>query len=416
MLTSIVRIALSAAILAYATGAQATGPRGPVGPQSLPACVGVAVAPGTSIQSAVNANPVNTKFCLSAGTYANQSVTPKSGNVFEGVPGTILDGKNTTLHAFSGNQPSVALRNMVVKGYTSSNRQDAAIDFRDALGWSLMYMDVSYNAHVGVLMKSNVSITYSYIHHNGSMGFGTDGSWTDPGRNIVFTDNRVSLNNYLDQGDCDECGGTKMWASNGAYVAWNEFAANHGPGVWLDFNNVGYVIEQNFVHNNLGPGIEIEISYQGAINNNAIWNNGVQSPGAWGNCVWFCPQILIAASGGVGAATIDVHHNNIITPSQFGDAINLIQQNRTNSDAPTPWLVRNVKVHNNGINVSKGGRVMGLTDFSGGNAMFQPSAGNLFSANIYTLGTNTSPFSWANGQGGKAFWQGKGMDLTGTFK
>ena len=41
---------------------------------------------------------------------------------------------------------------------------------------------------------------------------------------------------------------------------------------------------------------------------------------------------------------------------------------------------------------------------------------NRFDRNHYILGTNESPFLWSNKQGNKAFWQGQGMDLNGTFQ
>jgi hypothetical protein len=66
-----------------ATQAQtAVGPRGPVGPQASVTCTGIPLAAGANIQNAVNSKPAGTTFCLAAGTYTNQRVTPKSGDSF----------------------------------------------------------------------------------------------------------------------------------------------------------------------------------------------------------------------------------------------------------------------------------------------------------------------------------------------
>ena len=54
----------------------------------------VTIAPGQSIQAAVNSQPSGTTFVLKAGTYRNQSVVPKSGDVFIGEKGAVLDGGN----------------------------------------------------------------------------------------------------------------------------------------------------------------------------------------------------------------------------------------------------------------------------------------------------------------------------------
>src|SRR5688572_23730486 len=63
---------------------------------------GVEVNPGSSIQTAVNANPAGTVFILKAGTHVQQAIVPKAGNIFrgEGMATTILDGQNTTAMAF----------------------------------------------------------------------------------------------------------------------------------------------------------------------------------------------------------------------------------------------------------------------------------------------------------------------------
>lgn len=52
----------------------------------------VTLNPGDSIQAAVNANPAGTIFVLNAGEYRMQSVVPKQGNVFSGMPGAVLNG------------------------------------------------------------------------------------------------------------------------------------------------------------------------------------------------------------------------------------------------------------------------------------------------------------------------------------
>ena len=52
----------------------------------------VNVNPTNNIETIVNANAAGTTFVITAGTYRMQSVTPKSGDIFEGQPGAILNG------------------------------------------------------------------------------------------------------------------------------------------------------------------------------------------------------------------------------------------------------------------------------------------------------------------------------------
>ena len=79
------------------------------------------------------------------------------------------------------------------------------------------------------------------------------------------------------------------------------------------------------------------------------------------------------------------------------------------------YLIHDVWVHDNTIDLSAGGGFGGVTDFSGGQAMFT-SRNNKFDRNHYKLGSNKSPFQWNNSSGGQSFWQGQGMDPNGTFQ
>ena len=105
--------AFGAWLLAATMAGAACSPDAPTAPQDDPsspmaeadpnpvaAGSPVPISPGQSIQAAVNSNPTGTQFLLKAGTHANQRIVPKSGNVFLGEPGTILDGKNATSYAF----------------------------------------------------------------------------------------------------------------------------------------------------------------------------------------------------------------------------------------------------------------------------------------------------------------------------
>lgn len=404
--------ALLAALVAvlFSGVAMAAGPRAPVGPQALPACVGVPLSPGSNIQGAVNANPNGTKFCLGAGTYLQQRVVPKVGNTFEGAVGTILDGNHVTVRAFDGGAANVTLRNLVIQNY-KAGYQDAPVYTVNASGWKVLNTEIRYNAGVGILFKDDILLQYSFIHHNLEMGFGSDG-----GVGIVVSDNEIAFNNYLDTFDCDECGGSKMWATTGAVVSYNHSHDNHGPGLWSDFNNVGMLIERNLVENNWGPGVHYEISYDAIIRRNTVKGNGKPNWSRW-NCDWFfCSQILIAASGGVNGGLVEVLNNKVTTPGPYADAIGLIQQDRTSGqESMGPYKIKNVKVKGNDINVCAGGRVGGVQDL-GSNEMFTAAANNHFLKNTYTLCSNTSPFSWANSEGNAAFWKSHGMDQDGTFE
>jgi len=413
-----------AAVLCLGQVAQAQtekpGPRGPVGPQASIACKGVTIATGADIQAAVKANPAGTTFCLAAGTYTNQHVRPKAGDKFIGAVGTILDGGGKTNRAFVSTSATtnVTVQNLIVQNYIGGY-QVPAIDGQNAIGWRILNNEVRQNDGVGVAFAGSTLVQFNYIHHNLESGY-----VSNPGSGILLVDNEIAFNNYTDKYDCnDECGGGKLWATNGAVVNHNYSHDNHGPGLWDDFNNNAIAYSWNRIENNYGAGIHHEIGYNATIHDNVILNNGSKAmKGPTCNWLW-CAGISIAASGGVGdGGSIEIFNNTITPGSQYGNAIGLVQQNRSGSgEAGKPsmgaWHVQNVWVHDNTIDLSKGGNIGGVQD-ENNNGMFIASVhNNRFDLNHYILGTNTKgPFWWNNKEGNKAFWQSQGMDLNGTFQ
>ena len=61
-------------------------------PPLPPPVVGTLIAPGESIQAAVDAQPAGATFTLAAGIHRLQVVRPKDGNTFLGQPGAVLSG------------------------------------------------------------------------------------------------------------------------------------------------------------------------------------------------------------------------------------------------------------------------------------------------------------------------------------
>ena len=412
-----------AAVLGFSQIAHAqtaVGPRGPVGPQASVTCVGTQLAPGANIQSVVNSKPAGTTFCLAAGTYSNQHITPKAGDQFIGAVGAILDGGGTTNRAFVSTSATinVTVQNLIVQNYIGGY-QVPAIDGQNATGWRILNNEVRQNDGVGIAFAGSALVQFNFLHHNLEMGYGSN-----PGSGILIVDNEIAFNNYTNKYDCgDECGGGKLWATTGAVVDHNYSHDNHGPGMWDDFNNTDIVYSFNRIENNLLMGIHHEIGYSASIHDNVFLNNGASGkpPNMNPPCGWlWCAAISISASGGVGGGSIEIFNNTITTGSPSGNAIGLIQQNRAPSGdiqpSMGPWHVQNVWAHDNTIDLSKGGNIGGVQD-ENNNAMFIASVhNNRFDRNHYILGTNKSPFLWNNKQGNKAFWQGQGMDLNGTFQ
>src|SRR5712671_3841272 len=109
----------------------------------------VTLHPGDTIQSIVNANATNTTFIFSAGTYARQSVVPKTGDVFDGQSAATLDGGNQTTKAFGGTASNVTIKNLTIQRYNSA-LQNAAVDCASGNAWTVTNCLIQSNASVGV--------------------------------------------------------------------------------------------------------------------------------------------------------------------------------------------------------------------------------------------------------------------------
>ncbi|HMC54600.1 MAG TPA: Ig-like domain-containing protein, partial [Gemmatimonadaceae bacterium] len=230
---------------------------------SVPAGPTVTLKAGQSIQSAVNANPAGTVFVLTPGTYLNQRIVPKKGNVFYGQPGAVLDGANTTAYAFDiGGSPypdSVRIHGLTITRYMPEPYQGAIRATPGGRGvgprgWVVDSNEVSYNKTEALLAPMYGRVTGNYIHHNGQEGIGgnPDG--------VLIDNNEVAFNNYeklYSMGD--EAGGIKLAVGTGNTVRNNYVHDNWGAGIWFDIDMSQSLVEGNRVENNADAGIFYEI-------------------------------------------------------------------------------------------------------------------------------------------------------------
>jgi parallel beta-helix repeat protein len=419
------RIALSAPILLAACETSGTLTTADADPPTMSsrqhrtsspgAQSGVAVFPGQSIQAAVDANPAGTMFLIKAGIHRRQMVLPKAGDVFVGEAGTVMDGEKVVQYAFrssAGKPDNVTIRGIRITRYAPP-LQLAMIEgafYGNAgeltSGWVVENCEIDNSTNVGIKPGSNWIVRNNNIHHNGRLGLGSGGS------NTLIESNEIAWN-WL-PGITDpvvEAGGSKFSRTTSLVLRNNYVHDNRGPGLWLDIDNDGFLIEGNRIEDN-GTGIEIEISYAGIIRNNTIKRSGRAN---WG----FGSAIGIEASGGRG---IEVVGNVIeIGPRALdggvGNGVILMQQNR-GTGTLGPRLTQNVSVHDNTVTYSGTGPsiIAGAVQDMRSMAIFS-SRNNRFEHNSYTLtGAKGNPFSWNNGYLTDAQWRSLGNDDTGTFR
>lgn len=412
---AVARVATTGLVTALTTGsativATSEGKSGSAGVTVTASVAGVPVFPGQSIQAAVNANPTGTTFIIKTGTHTQQSVVPKSGNVFHGEPGAVLDGQNVTQHAFRpGSAPfpsNVTIRGLKVTRYNSPQQSGAIqagghAQIDGSSGWVIENNEVSYNYDTGIRIGNSTLIRNNNIHHNRRINL------AGVGNNTVIENNDISYGNHLRAHNINfEAGGTKFTNTNGLLIRNNNLYNNVGVAVHMDLNNINTVIEGNQVRNNDSEGIAIEVSYKTTIRNNIVTGNGFNDPLNRYTWLW---------NAGIGVhASPDVEiYGNTVSGNYNG--ITATQQDRSAEPAVYgPHILQNLYVHDNTVTMQSG--QTGAVQDWGGTAVFT-SRNNRWVNNRYILtGNGAYPFHWMNGSGRtEAQWRAYGMDVNGSF-
>jgi parallel beta-helix repeat protein len=236
----------------------------------------VSIEPGRSIQSVVDRYPVSTTFCIRDGVhYLTASITPKSGDVFVGEYGAILDGikwttRDDTQGAFRAHNQdidNVIIRNLVIRRMPQRGVHAYP---SGAERWTIDHNEIAENL-VGVVVPGGSLVDSNFIHHN--VGDPKSTVYVEQGggyqlyraNNVRFEGNEISFNSV----------NQKIVESNNVVFRGNFVHDNLGNGIWYDGDNVGSLIEDNQVDDNTGEGIFYEVSGRGVIRGNVVRRSGV---------------------------------------------------------------------------------------------------------------------------------------------
>ena len=441
----------------------------------------VTVRPGDNIQAVVAAHPPGTSFVITPGTYRLQSIRPKDGDTFTGQPGAILNGArildtfkqqgqywvadvtvnalnsyrgecdkqhpacmypedlfydskpltrveslsevapgqwfldynagkaytgsdpsghtveiSITPAAFWGSASNVTIQGLAIEKYASIAGK-GAINAMAALngygpvgkGWVVESNDIYFNHGLGVRASDGMTVRNNKIHDNGQMGVAGSGS------NILVQGNEVYGNNYAGYAFDWEAGGVKFAAYSTHVTLDNNYVHdNKGPGLHGDIGCDYFVFENNHTARNISSGIHWEISYHAIIRNNLIEDEGY-SP--LGTSFWYGGGILVSNS-----TDVDVYGNTV------KDCVNGIGGTETDRGADkktgVTYDLKNLYVHNNTITQQTGFAAGIVKSSKLDNSVFT-SWNNRFINNTYHLGSKTGKFfEWSNSPQTLAAW------------
>lgn len=192
--------------------------------------------------------------------------------------------------------------------------------------------DISYSGQLGIHNPGDGSLVEdNKIHHNNEQLF----CHVAPADCSVYdTDTDGRALKFTGKGGLTESGGMKIAGGKATVtVEGNEVYNNTGNGIWSDVETTSMRISNNRVHHNARRGIFYELSDDGEIFSNVLWENG-----------WVTPDHAAGAAIGLGnSSRVEVYDNTL---AWNADGILVLGADRKG----TSWdRVRDVYIHDNTI-------------------------------------------------------------------
>ena len=304
---------------------------------------GAVTVPAGDDSSYDNSNP-KTTYWFAAGTHTNLSIEIAHGDTYIGAPGAIINGGNNIQYAFQAQYNDTADQNVTIKYLTIENfhpnQGGGAVNGSGGNGWTEEDNLMEYNSPGSAMMLGGNNVVLdNCLTKNGEYGFNGysftdedyDHTFTGGALNITFTGNDVSYNNTQKTNSGVE-GGGKFWQDGNVTVTGNYFHDNiDSAGVWMDTDNAGFLVKDNYFSNNGGEGLMYEISYNADIIDNTFVDNGIVAGPT--NRGFPTGAIYISESGG----------NNTV-PSDYAGELN-IQDNVFNDNWGGVVLYQNSNRH-----------------------------------------------------------------------
>ncbi len=158
--------------------------------------------------------------------------------------------------------------------------------------WLVEGNHIEWGSYLGLQMRNSNHCTVrgNVVEWCGDMGMGGG-----PNIGLLVEGNRILYNNWRRINPSFEGGGSKWTSTMESYLRDNEFAYNHGSGLWCDGFNCNNFHDHNTCHDNSIWGMFSEINWDETFRENVSYNNA--------------EGIVIAETPG-GVATRNICFNN----------------------------------------------------------------------------------------------------------
>jgi len=394
------------------------GPSSARGPQATITCPAAAINvwPGTNLQSAVNAYPSGTSFCLKAGLHAIRYRTvPKSGNTFTGEYGAILDGstwprastgyEEAAFQAFLTSQPinDVTFRNLECRNMP---RSCFFAYYEHATRWTFDHVLAHHNGRWVANIPSDSVLSNSVVHNN--LGVSSKIPGDTGGAFAVFRATNVQVINNEFYGNGSE---GKVTHAFNVVIRGNYFHNETHNAVWFDGDSPGSVVEDNLIDDATIFGVFLEVAQRIIVRHNTIRRAG-----------WNAISLHTSRE-------TEIYENTIEDAGSIGISLRM-ECNRGGvnggGELANKWDLTNNVIRDNTLRVLSGGSAGGLlvdqsiTPCAERAAYLSNAKNNRWIRNRYNVPRVTGAYwSWAVLPAPSltlAEWRALGQDMTGTVQ
>jgi hypothetical protein len=292
----------------------------------------VDIYPGTNIQSVVAANPAGTTYTLHSGVFRLQTIAAKNGDVYQGVPGTVLSGASL-LTSFTQQGSYWVASGQTQQGSVSTTPPCAS-------GWQgceypeQLFFDNVPLQHVETLSAVGPGKWYfDYAGHNiyfydNPTGHTVETSITPNA--FAQGGNNVTINGLTIEKYATPAQDGTIDAGTGWIIENSEIRLNHGMGIRLA---TGMQILSSYIHNNGQIGLSGE-------GDNIVVNGNEIS---YNNTAYFD---YLATDGEAGATKFSLTNNLIVSNNYVHDNNGLALWLDANNYA---WTIQSNRTANNHV-------------------------------------------------------------------
>lgn len=282
--------------------------------------------------------------------------------------------------AIQSDAREVTIEGLIIEKYATPAQHGAV---SPGHGWQIQGNEIRWVHGTGIRAGTDLIVSDNYLHHNGQFAIAGGGS------NSIYERNEIAFNHLGDFSFLWAAGGTKFVHSSGLIIRDNYVHNNLGPGLWIDGFNEDTTFEGNRIVDNLDSGIKIEISGSALVRGNLIVGNGFGNPNRWRGA-----GILIRESGPVEVVGNEIRGNNE----------SLILHHDANRNNDTGNHLHGILVHQNVIALD------GLVGYFGDIRNAFETADLRFESNRYVGPANSRKFLDHGRAIDFARWQERGRD------